>query len=83
MLYAFPPLEGILAMLRIRMERARVIVVLPERPAARWFGNLMSMKPSDMWSIPQWEDAMSQAEGEVVSLLLILGRPLKAWMLRG
>ena len=68
---------------RIRVERLCVIAVLPENPAARWFGNLMSMKPSDMWSIPQWEDAMSQAGGEVVSLPLILGRPLKAWMLRG
>ena len=84
LLYAFPPLECIPAMLqKIRTERACVIVVVPEQPGARWFGNMMSMRPSNMWNIPQWEDAMSQAGGEVFSLPMILGHPLKAWMLRG
>ena len=84
LLYAFPPVCLIPRLLeRIRVERRRVILVVPDIAFARWYPLLVSLALGAPWGVPDRPWVLSQAGGQVRSRPRFRGRLLMVWMTRG
>ena len=82
LLYAFPPVRLIPSILdRIRDSGAQLILVAPLSPSAPWMAELHSLVHSQPLLLPDWEDALSQADGEIFSRPRLHGHRLAAWKL--
>ncbi|XP_037832808.1 uncharacterized protein LOC108247140 [Kryptolebias marmoratus] len=65
-LYAFPPLPLLPALLsRVRLSRARVLLVAPCWPQRPWMAEIYEMLDGQPWRLPIRADLLSQAQGKI------------------
>ena len=84
LLYAFPPVPLIPLLLhRVRAERLRVIVVVPEAPRARWYPLLVRLGVCPPWLVPLRPDALSQVGGLIHRPPTLQGCRLVVWLTQG
>ena len=81
-LYAFPHVRLLHDLIvRFEKERGRMIVVGPVSECSPWFPRMCPMIQGQRFDLPEWEDALSQASGQLRALPRVAGRRLAAWML--
>ena len=84
LLYAFPPVPLVLQLLhRVRREKLRVIMVVPDAPRARWFPLLARLGVCPPWLVPLRPDALSQAGGLILRPPTLQGCRLVVWLTQG
>ena len=82
LLYAYPPYSCLPDLLRrFRRENARLILVAPFEPNESWFSEMSRWVEGERLDIPDWPDALSQANGLLVERPYYRGVRLAAWML--
>uniref|UniRef100_A0A2D4HVC6 Uncharacterized protein n=1 Tax=Micrurus lemniscatus lemniscatus TaxID=129467 RepID=A0A2D4HVC6_MICLE len=81
LLYAFPPLPLILAVIRKTLQqKAEILLVAPYWPRRPWFEDLVSLSVSCLWRIPPERVYLSQSS---IQHLEPQWLQLTAWHLRG
>ena len=82
LLYAFPPPVLLLDLIvRFEREGGRLILVAPINEASTWFPRMCPLIQGQRFDLPMWEDALTQAGGQIKSLPRLGKRNLAAWML--
>lgn len=82
LLYAYPPYSCLPNLLRrFRRENARLILVALFEPNESWFSEMSRWVEGERLDIPDWPDALSQANGLLVERPYYRGVRLAAWML--
>ena len=82
LLYAFPPPVLLLDVIaRFEKEGGNLILVAPMNEASTWFPRMCPLIQGQRMDLPMWEDALTQAGGQLRSLPRLGMRNLAAWML--
>ena len=68
-------------MVRFEKEGGRMILVAPVSECSVWFPLMCPMIQGQRFDLPEWEDALSQANGQLCAIPWVGGRCLAAWML--
>ena len=66
---------------RFKREGGRLILVAPINEASTWFPRMCPLIQGQRFDLPMWEDALTQAGGQLRSLPRLGERNLAAWML--
>ena len=62
-------------------ENARMILVAPHKPNKSWFSGMHPWIRRERFDIPEWPNALSQADGLIIERPYYRGIRLVAWML--
>ena len=82
LLYAYPPYSLLLDLLeRFKGENSRMILVAPYEPNESWFSGMRPWIRDERFDIPEWSDALFQANGLIIERPYYRGIRLAAWIL--
>ena len=82
LLYAYPSYFLLVDLLeRFKGENSRMILVAPYEPNESWFSGMRTWIREERFDIPEWSDALFQANGLIIERPYNRGVRLPAWML--